>query len=354
MGDELEIKEPDGGEKKATPPSSVSDGIKKFMDKQSALKEKAEKAAPDADKDTQLSKEGGEKGAEKPQKKIRIVDESGNDVPFEITVDGKLIQVTDTEKLKKYSQLGYHSDIRGKEQNDRELLLKEKEDKLQQEIGAFRQGQELLGKIQKAIEEGRLSLNDPSAGGKNQEPEIDEELFADPGMIALKKENIETQKALKSMKEQLETTNKILLGKLVEEQHIKINDDIERLKPSYGLADQNKVWDLLALQNKDGAPVHTVESAMKISHEEEKAKFDSYVKSDPDFAKLSDDEKKEAIREYLEKKAEREKAPVSSPSGSPAGGASPKKEDRSKWTSRDYFAAGSKMVAERMAAAKKS
>lgn len=356
MADEPETKEPDGGETKATPPSSVSDGFKKFMEKQSAAKEKEGPKKEDlsADKDKQQTKEG-DKPEGPPAKKIRFVDDEGNEVPFQLTVDGKVIDVTDPEKLKKYSQLGYHSDVRGKTLNERELTIKQQEEKLQQEIGAFAKGQELLGKIQKAIEEGRLHLSDPASKIEgDQTPGIDEELFADPGMLALKKENLEITKTVKALQDQVESTNKILLGKLVEEQHSKITSEMENLKPTYGLADEKEVWDLLALQKKDGTPLHTVEEAMKISQEREKGKFDAYVKADPDFAKLTDEEKKEAIKEYLESKSKREEAPVGGPSGSPAGGATGTKEDRSKWTSRDYFEAGAKMVNERMAAAKKS
>ena len=342
-----ETKESVGGEEiKATPPSSVSDGFHKFMEKQSAAKDKTAV-------ETQPSEEGG-KSAEPPAKKYRIVDEGGNDVPFPITVDGKTIEVTDTEKLKQYSQFGYRQDIHGKALNDREAALKEQESKLATEVAAFTKGQEMLGQIQKAIEEGRLSVNPGGSPAGDQSSEIDEELFADPGMIALKKENLETQKALKLMKEQMETTNKILLGKLVEEQHGKIITEMDRLKPTYGLADENEVWDLLAMQDANGKPVHNTESAMKLSSEREKGKFDSYVKSDPSFAKLSEEEKKEAIKEYLEKKASRESVSVGSPSGSPAGGAPTGKEDRSNWKSADFFKAGADMVNERMAAAKKS
>jgi len=342
-----ETKESVGGEEiKATPPSSVSDGFHKFMEKQSAAKEKPAV-------EMQPSEEGGKK-SELPAKKFRFVDEEGKEAPFQITVDGKIIDVTDPEKLKKYSQLGYHSDIRGKELNDRELALKAQEDKLKVESAAFVKGQEMLGQIQKAIEEGRLTVNPTRSSPAGDQSEIDEELFADPGMIALKKENIETQKVLKSMKEQLETTNKILLGKLVEEQHGKIISDMDRLKPQYGLADENDVWDLLAMQDENGKPVHNTESAMKLSSEKEKAKFDSYVKSDPNFAKLSDEEKKEAIKEYLEKKANRENVNVSPPSGSSAGSVAAGGVDKSKWTSRQHFEAGAQFLTDKMAAARKS
>jgi len=349
MGEELEIKEPVGGEveKKATPPSSVSDAFNKFQEKQAAAKEKPAVG-------TQPPKEG-DKTVEPPAKKIRFVDEEGKEVPFQITVDGKIIDVTDPEKLKTYGQLGYHSDTRGKALNDRELAIKEQENKLSTEMATLTKGQEMLGKIQKAIEEGRLTVNPSgSSPAGDQAPEIDEELFADPGMIALKKENIETQKSLKSMKEQLETTNKILLGKLVEEQHGKIVSDMDRLKPQYGLADENDVWDLLALQDEKGKPVHNTESAMKLSSEKEQAKFDAYNKVNPDFAKLSDEEKKEVIKEYLEKKANRENVNVSSPSGSPAGDAPTGKVDKSKWTSRQHFEAGAQFLTDKMAAARKS
>ena len=289
-----ETKEPAGGEEKevkATPPSSVSDAFNKFQEKQAAAKEK-----PTVE--TQPPKEG-DKEIEPPAKKYRIVDESGNDVPFPITVDGKTIEVTDTEKLKQYSQFGYRQDIHGKALNDRESAITEKEKKFKIESDAFVKSQEMLGQIKKAIEEGRITVNPDGSPKEDTASEIDEELFADPGMIALKKENLETQKTLTSMKEQLETTNKILLGKLVEEQHGKITSDMDRLKPQYGLADENDVWDLLALQDENGKPVHNTESAMKLSQEKEKGKFDAYVKSDPDFAKISYEDKKEAIKEYL-------------------------------------------------------
>ena len=352
-------KEPAGGEieKKieATPPSSVKDGIQQFIEKQSA-KGDVPKEDPPVDKEKQLSKEG-DKGDKTPaHKSVYFVDEEGNKIPFTMTVDGKLIEVTDPEKLRKYGQLGYHSDTRGKDLNERELKIKESEEKLQQEIGAFSKGQEMLGTIQKALEDGRLTMSDPASKIKEEAPEIDEELFSDPGMVALKKENLEIKESVKGLVGQLETTNKILLGKLVEEQHGKINDDIATLKPTYGLADEGRVWDLLALQDKEGKPLHDVEAAMKISQDEEKGKFDQYIKTDPDFANLSEDKKELAVKEYLEKKAAREKASISSPSGSPAGGVKGPKnaEDRKNWRMADYARAGADMVNKRIAAAKQS
>ena len=173
-----ETKEPVGGEEKkeATPPSSVSDAFSKFQEKQAAAKEK-----PTVE--TQPPKEG-DKEIEPPAKKYRIVDESGNDVPFPITVDGKTIEVTDPEKLKQYGQFGYRQDIHGKALNDRESAITEKEKKFKIESDAFVKSQEMLGQIKKAIEEGRLTVNQPgSSPAGDQTPEIDEELFADPGMI---------------------------------------------------------------------------------------------------------------------------------------------------------------------------
>lgn len=354
-------KEPDGGkveEKKATPPSSVSDGYNQFLEKQSATKKDGDpkKEDPSADKEKQLSKEKeGDKGGKTPaHKPVYFVDEDGNKIPFTMTVDGKLIEVTDPEKLRKYGQLGYHSDTKGKDLNERELKLKESEDKHQLEIKAFAKGQQLLEKIQKGLDEGRLVMKDPASKVKEETPEIDEELYSDPGMLELKKENLALGKSVEELKGQVETTNKILLGKLVEEQHSKIIKDMEALKPTYGLADEDDVWDALALQNEDGTPKHTVEEAMKMSQEKEKIKFDGYIKADPDFAKLSEEQQKEVIKDYLEKKAKREEAPVGGPSGSPAGSPKGGKEDRSKWRGRDFFEAGAKMVNERMAAAKKS
>ena len=353
-----ETKEPVDGEKKeATSPSSVSDGYNMFIEKQKSAAKKEEdpkKEDLSADKEKQLPKEG-DKGDKTPaHKPVYIVDEEGNKVPFTMTVDGKLIEVTDPEKLRQYSQLGYHSDTKGKDLNERELTLKESEKKLQLETAAFADGQKLLGKINAALSDGRLVISDPASKIKEETPEIDEELYSDPGMLELKKENLALGKGVKEIKEQLETTNKILLGKLVEEQHSKIESDMERLKPTYGVASEKEVWDLLALQDKDGKPEHTVESAMKLSNENEKSKFDAYRKADPDFLKLSEEKKEEYIKEYLEKKAKREEAPVSAPSGSPAGSPKGGKEDRSKWTPRQFFEAGAKMVNERMAAAKKS
>lgn len=355
MGEELEIKEPDGGEKKeATPPSSVSDGIKKFMDKQ-AGKEEPKKEDPPAKPDAQLSKEEPkvkDKG-DPAYQDVFIVDKDGNKVPYRMTVDGEVVEVTDPKLFGQYLRLGYHSDKTGKSLNDRESALKDQEVKLQQEIGAFGKGQELLGKLQAAIEEGRLSLTDPASSIKG-EPTIDEELYSDPATLELKKENMSLAKTIDGIQKQLEVTNKMLLGKIVEEQKKTMDGEIEKLEPTYGLADKGKVWDLLAMQKEDGSPVHTIESAMKQSHKEETAKFENYVKLDPNFTKLSDEEKEKAVKDYLEKKSAREKPAVSSPSGSPAGGDKPTKEDRTGWRMADYAKAGTAMVAKRIAAAKQS
>lgn len=361
MGDDLETKEPAGGEKKATPPSSVSEGIRQFEKKQSEAAKAAATAtagaSPDKDKETQLSKEGDKKGGDPAYQDVRIVDKDGNEVPYRMTVDGELVEVTDPKKLGQYARLGYHSDKTGKSLNERELTISEREKKFQEEVDAFGQGQETIGIIDKALKDGRLVISDPASKVKEETPEIDEELYSDPAALELKRENIEIKKTVKDITEQLKVTNQMLLGKLVEEQHGKIEADMARLKPTYGLADENKVWDLLALTKKDGkTPLHTVEEAMKKSQEEEKVKFDKYRKSDPDFAKLSTEETEKVIKKYLEDKAEREKAPVSSPSGSTVvvSKDDKTKEDRKNWRMKDWAAAGSKMLGERIAAAKKS
>lgn len=354
---ELETKEPAGGEeeKKANPPSNVSEGIQQFIDKQAAAKEDPPKEEDPPAKDAELSKEGEKEKDKKPtHKAVYFVDEEGNKIPFTMTVDGKLIEVTDSEKLRKYGQLGFHSDTRGKDLNDRELKLKESEDKLKVETAAFTKGQDMLGKIQDAITDGRLSINDSVSAAKAEVPEIDEELYSDPGMLALKKENLTLGKSVKDLMGQVETMNKMFLGKIVEEQHGKLNTEIDQLKPEFGLADEKEVWDLLALQKEDGSPKHTVKEAMALSQENEKGKFDAYVKSDPNFAKLSDEEKETAVKDYLEKKSKREAAPVSSPSSSPAGGDKGTKVDTSKWRMADWAKAGTDMLAKRIADAKKS
>lgn len=304
-------------------PSSVSDGIKRFMDKQS---EKAKGKEKDKEPEPSDKKEKDPEKDPKPQPektfpKYRIVDEEGNEMPFSMMVDKEEIEVTDPEKLRTYAQLGYHGSQRLEEVKTKEAALAAKETEMMETIANLKTNEAMLSKFQRAIEEGRLVINPPGTKpgdvGKEEvevDETIDEEIFSEPVLVDLKKENISLKKDMKKMNTQLEAINKLLLGKLVKEQKEIIDTDLKAQKETYPLLNEKEVWNLLAEVGDDGMPVHTVESASKLSHDEETKRFDEFLKENPSIQEKDEESKKAIIAEYLEEKEKREAAPVGSPS----------------------------------------
>lgn len=361
MCPEIDEKAGVAGEKKVQDdkgPSSVSEGISMFEEKMSE-KAKGEKEPEPSDKGKPDPEKDPKAQPKKDFPKYRIVDEEGKEMPFSMMVDKEEIKVTDPEKLRAYAQLGYHGSQRLEEIKTKEAGLTAKEAEMAKTIENLKTNEAMLSQFQKAIEEGRLVIQAPGAkpegdDGKPKEAEIDEELYSEPVLVELRKDNISLRKDMKKVNTQLEAVNKLLLGKLVKEQKEIIEAEVETMLEKYPLLSKKEVWGLLAEVGKDGMPVHNVESAAKISGEAETKRFQKFMKDNPGVQAKDVEQKKAIIAEYLEEKKEREKAPVGSPSATPASTPSSKEKKPTEYKSMaEALEASVPWLKERQAAAKK-
>lgn len=305
----------------AKKPSSVSEGFRMFMEKQSE-KAKGKSSDEPSDKTQKESKtESLRPEEDKAVPTFRIVDAEGNEIPFTMKVDGKDIQEQDLSKVITWAQLGYHGNKRLEEVNLKEKGLDEREQELQKQMEQLKTSQAMLDKFRSAIEEGRLIINPPgtqAASQKETEEQIDEDLYAEPGMVEIKKENIHLKKQMQDLTKKFEATNQLLLGKLVRDTKDVLDADIAKAKEKYPLLSEKEVWDLLAEVDESNRPKYDVEAAAKLSNENEQKRFSEFIKSNPEFLKKDEEERKKIIAEYLEKKSASEEAPVSAPSSGAA------------------------------------
>ena len=303
----------------AKKPSSVSEAFNMFEKKQSE-KTKGKPVVDPSDEakgkatDQTLPPKDDKKEKEPTPFPYRLVDEKGNEVPFPMTVDGEDIKETDLNKVLVWSQLGYHGNKRLEEVNLKEKDLEGREQGIVTRAKELDASQEMLSKIQGAIDSGRLVINpqgevqpDPSKG-----EQIDEELYTEPVLVELKKENIQLKGDMKKLMEQQEATNKLLLGKLVEETKDVLDADIAKAKEKFPLLSEKEVWDLLA-ETEGGKPKYNVEDAAKLSHGNETTRFEKHIQTNPEFLKKDDEERKKIIATYLEEKKTAEAAPVAAP-----------------------------------------
>lgn len=328
MGENAEQATADAGKVQDTEkvsPSSVSDAYQLFQKKQSE-KAKAKEKPPEEPSDEGKDKDKGSLQPPEEEKKpqpfpYKLVDEDGNPVPFKMKVDGKEISETDLNKVLTWAQVGFHGNKRLEEVNLKEKGLADREKEIQTQLEELKTNQAMLDKFRSAIEEGRLVINPPGSPkeeGKKEEEELDPEIYSEPALVELKKENIGLKKQIDKLVGQQEATNKLLLGKLVSETKDVLDAQITEMKSKYPLLKEKEVWDYLAEVDDKGKPTHDVESAAKLSHESRTSDFQTFLKENPDVLKKDEEDQKKIIAKYLEDKEKAEEAPVSAPSGGAA------------------------------------
>jgi len=166
----------------------------------------------------------------------------------------------------------------------------------------------------------------------------------------------EMKKELKKLKEENESMKLAFLEDKIDAADKSLKKEIEGLKKEYPLAHEKDIYRLLAELDEDGKPKYKkVEEVMKISHEETKERFDSYLKDNPDYQKATKEQKEKIVAEYMAKEKELTKAPVSPPSETPAGGAPPQGEDKGDYKDpQEGYEAFLKQHKAKQEAAKKS
>jgi hypothetical protein len=292
----------------AVAPSGIGAEISRFIEDQGKAASDAktqDAAAKEAEKKPESAAAAADAKAEvkaeaKAMRKFRIVDESGKDIPFPLVVDGQEILVDDAEKLSTYAQLGYHGSQRNADLNKRE-----------QELNTQAQ---MIGKIAKALEEGRLIIK--SAPGEQPPAKVEKAAGAEEeGDAYVDPDLLKERQARQKLEQSLETLKGVVFTKMVDETKTQMDAEIIKEKGKFPYAREKDVWKLLADQDDEGKPKFTLAEAVKASHEEVLGIVKEVTANDPSFTKKSDEEKKEIIAEYLRDKAEKEKAPVSAPSG---------------------------------------
>lgn len=283
--------------------------------------------------------EGGEETA--PEAKLFITDKEGNKTPIVFKADGKYHAPDDPSKVITWQQHGIHSNA------ELESVKSEREE--------IAKAKPFLDMIQKAYDEGRITIDGKKIGEAQgekptEEEEVDETL--DPEMAKMMKEMNKTKEEMKELKEHE-------LKKAIESAKTGLETEITKHKKeqfaAYTALEGEKmplrVWDLLAEQNTDGSPKHNVEQAMKMSHDSMIEFVKEVIGSHPDLIK---DSKKEAVTEYLEDKEKKEKAPVGSPSALPAGSPPAAGEEKKFKGVKDAMEKAAKYFAEKEAAGQKS
>ena len=256
-------------------------------------------------------------GEEKaPTPRFFIVDkETGREIPAVFKSEGKDYIPDSVEKLLTWTGLGIHSNKRAEEIKGYEPFVK---------------------MLLKAKEEGRLIIKDEGDGSRSQKEDVeeaapeseDEEILTDPALLSERKKRAALEGEVKELRKTVDSLKSFVINAKTSEMKLEIETEIDQFSKQYPLGKKkaNEVWKRLAEVDEDGKPVYTVEQAMKKVHEDSLFEFKDWIKEHPEFVE-KDNIKKEAVVEYLKSKEEKEKAPVSSPSGAPISAAgSPKDE----------------------------
>jgi len=300
----------------AGPPPGITKAIGDFMADQAKQAEEAKaKEAPGEGKPEVKTEETTPKEDTKPETKEAGETEEGKKepIPSSLTLNVRGKEVTldlsnpeDRKKLETWSSQGYDFSQRNQSLNEREALIGTQE------------------AVLKAVRDGKLVPADkvtPPGKPEKEEPELDlGDMEADYPEVAtylktLKQTVGEQTKAITFM-------NQIIAKQTMETAYKELTSRITEAKKDNPLANDTEIWNMLKETKKnevgDEMPVYTPEEAVRISHENEQKKLGGHIEQDG-YVKLTDEVKEKIILEHKAKEAELNKAPVSSPSGMPAG-----------------------------------
>lgn len=355
-------------------PSNPQDAYERFL-KVRAEKEKAAAAArPDPSEEKKGQEAEPKKEVSKnPWEGFRIVDKDGNPAKLPLSVDGEKVDTDDLNKIGTWAQFGFHHDKKGKELKVKEEEITKKVQKFELEAENFKKGMPLIQKLQQAIEEGKLKIAEDGTISRPSGKEVDDDHIKleeeddeyGPQYIDLAKRFNKMIDMNKKLERDLNSLKQLQLAQLFKEEKMNIDNEISRLKPTYPLATEKEIIDLLAEIDQNDRPKYTVEEAMKKSQEEVKKRFEAYVKSDPDFMNKTEEQKQGIIKEYLDKVNERNKAPVSGPQGTGAAGADIRKKEHEeggkaltpeqlRQKAADHFSNATKFLNEKIAQSRRS
>ena len=295
----------------------IADGVRNLVAETTAGPKKKEASAESEEEPCKTCGEGKtdeEILGETPKTRFFIVDkETGREVPAVFKSEGKDYIPDSIDKMLTWTGLGIHSNKRAEQMKGYEEFVK---------------------MLLKAKEEGRLVVKDEeiaSRSGKEnaEEPTSeDDEILTDLALLAERKKRTVLEGEMKELRKTVDSLKSFVINAKTSEMKREIETEIDQFSKQYPLGKkrQKEVWKLLGEVDEDGRPSYSTEQAMKKVHEESIVELKGWVKEHPEFVE-EDKIKKEAVVEYLKDKEEKEKAPVSAPSGGPVRtGGSPKEE----------------------------
>ena len=283
----------------------IADGVRNLVAETTAGPKKKEAVAEGEKEPCKPCGEGKtdeEILGEAPKTRFFIVDkETGREIPAVFKSEGKDYTPDSVDKILTWTGLGIHYNKRA------------------EQIKGY---EEFVKMLLKAKEEGRLVIKDEeiaSRSGKEnvEEPTSeDDEILTDPALLAERKKRTVLEGEMKELRKTVDSLKSFVINAKTSEMKKEIETEIDQFSKQYPLGKKraNQVWKNLAEIDEDGKPVYTVEQAMKKVHEESIIELKDWVKEHPEFVE-EDKIKKEAVVEYLKDKEEKEKAPVSAPSG---------------------------------------
>jgi len=239
---------------------------------------------------------------ETPKTRFFILDkETGQEIPAVFKSEGKEYIPDSTDKILTWTGLGIHYNKRA------------------EQIKGY---EEFVKMLLKAKEEGRLVIKDEEIPSRSKKEDVeeptseDDEILTDPALIAERKKRTVLEGEMKELRKTVDSLKSFVINAKTSEMKQEIETEIDQFSKQYPLGKKraNQVWKNLAEIDEDGKPVYTVEQAMKKVHEESIVELKEWIKEHPEFVE-EDKIKKEAVVEYLKDKEEKEKAPVSAPSG---------------------------------------
>jgi hypothetical protein len=288
----------------------IADGVRNLVAETTAGPKKKEAVAEGEKEPCKPCGEGKtdeEILGEVPKTRFFIVDkETGREIPAVFKSEGKDYTPDSVDKILTWTGLGIHYNKRA------------------EQIKGY---EEFVKMLLKAKEEGRLVIKDEeitSSRSKKEDVEEptseDDEILTDPALLAERKKRTVLEGEMKELRKTVDSLKSFVINAKTSEMKKEIETEIDQFSKQYPLGKKraNQVWKNLAEVDEDGKPVYTVEQAMKKVHEESIVELKEWVKEHPEFVE-EDKIKKEAVVEYLKDKEEKEKAPVSAPSGVPAG-----------------------------------
>jgi len=296
----------EASEDKAQTPSGmrgIAEGVRNLVAESNVSPESKKEIVAEGEKEPcETCDEAKDAEKEAPKSRFFILDkETGQETPAVFKSEGKEHVPDSVDKLLTWTGMGIHANRR---------------------LEDLKGYEEFVKTLIKAKQEGRLIIKDetpssPSeeerAGG--EEPEEDETIM-DPAVLKERKRRIALEGELKELKKGFDGLKNFVLQSKTSEMKREIESEMDKFSKTYPLGKKRAkdVWKLLGDVGEDGVPAYTVEQAMKKVHEQSVGDLRDWIKEHPEFIEAGKI-KTEGVQEYLKDKEQKEKAPVSSPSG---------------------------------------